>query len=186
MAFALSCRSTRRISSDAPRSAIRSGRCGILRSCMVIAVFSSLLLVAPGCKTNDHGQVGSLVVFSDDGQYLDPPIGTGVVLDAQQAVIPDCPPPVGFVPIADACAVSVTPGGARSVYHLYQGRSAPREVQAAYRRNLPHYDWELAGTVDDPDTGYPALIFHKGIEELYVRVRQDRSKTTLVIEIAPR
>ncbi len=104
-------------------SPVRTTVSTALRSAALLAAAAAAL---PGCSSSEPGRTGSLVVFSDDGQFLPSPSGPGAVPDTDNAYIPDCPPPIGFTPVAEQCAASVTPSGARSVYHLYQRRAAPR------------------------------------------------------------
>lgn len=142
-----------------------------------------LMLTTTGCTIN---KPKPLVVYSDDMQVLPKQPSHGVVPETQAPLIPDAPQPVGFKPLADVCTVEVMASGARKVYHLYQGRGQIDDVKRMYRRHLPNHDWKMTGEIDDPDMTESALVFDKGIETLYVRLRQDNNKITLILEITPK
>jgi len=162
-----------------------SNICSVFSGTTAALLLGVMLMSAAGCN-EPINKPKPLVVYSDDMQVLPKQPSYGVVPETQAPLIPDAPQPVGFKALADVCTVEVMPSGARKVYHLYQGRGQIDDVQRMYRRHLPNHGWKMIGEIDDPDMTEAALTFEKGVEVLYVRLRQDSNKITLILEITPK
>jgi len=123
------------------------------------------------------------VAYSDNGQYLPPQAGPGLVADPQ-AAIPDVPEPIGFKPLVDRSHRSSSSAG-RHVKYWYQGQADSAEVQLFYRRQLPKDGWHFVN-VQHPADGSTVLRYTKGREALRVRLNQTHAVTTLVLTIEPK
>ena len=132
-------------------------------------------MLLPGC-----GSVKTpFVAYSDDGQYLRPPTGSGLVMDPNSP-IPDVPKPVGFVGVPSLSSHSFD-GRVRQVQHVYQGRGEVSDVLLLYKRWLPRYDWQsLAIQGTTPNT---VLRYIKGREQLSVVVSKSSGVISIVVNI---
>ena len=120
------------------------------------------------------------VPFSDEGAYLPPKAGPGVVA-AERSYIPDVPIPIGFKPLPKRSSSSAD-AYARTVHHVYQGHASSAEVVLFYRQHLGNYHWNYVGREQADDS----LIVHytKGPEQLRIAARQQFGLTTITIDIA--
>lgn len=144
-----------------------------------MAMWRRLLLLAmvaalPGCNDQKTVQappvrIPHVIALSDEGAYLPPPAGPGVVASLD-SLIPDVPMPVGFKPVASKCQSSFD-GTARQVRHVYQGRSRGAEVVRFYQQQLTRNDWRPVGRQQE-DGGAVVLSYAKGPEALRVRVHE--------------
>lgn len=137
-----------------------------------------MLMVAAGCQ---HIKT-PVVAFSDDGEYLQPTVGEGLVVDPD-SYIPDVPMPVGFRAVASQCTSSFD-GRVRTVHHVYQGHTRPGAAAAFYQDVLPDYAWEFVETrnVSDQTT----LTYTKGAERLTVQTRHGMGVSTVTLQITAR
>ena len=122
-------------------------------------------------------------VFSEDGVYLPPPAGPGLVAQPRSP-IPDVPMPVGFSAVASQSASHVE-DGVRHVRHVYQGRGQSAEVVDFYRRHLPRHGW-IAGPRQTQPDGAVVMRYVKGPEALRVRISRRLSVITAELTIAAR
>lgn len=138
-----------------------------------------LLMTSAGCAQASLPRA----TFSDDGEYLPPPTGPGLVAQAN-APIPDVPLPVGFVGVPSRSEARVE-GQVRHVRHVYQGRSTTGEVVNFYRQHLPRHRWAALGREQDVD-GTIVMRYTKGPEALRVRVAERHGVITTFVRIGPR
>lgn len=134
--------------------------------------------LAAGCQ---HVKT-PVLAFSDDGDYLPPAVGDGLVA-SPESYIPDVPMPVGFKAVASQCTSSFD-GQVRTVYHVYQGHTRASAAAAFYQNVLPQHGWEF---VDAQNVSNSATQnFTKGRERLTIESRHAYGVTTVTIDIAPR
>ena len=148
---------------------------------LLAAALACLSLALPACTGSDG--TFPVWVYSDDGDLLPKASGGGLVVDPDSP-IPDVPKPVGFVPLPSKSSVSTTPGGERSVVHVYQGRANRLDAAAFYRRNLDDYGWTTTG-LDQGDPRSTVQSYAKGPENLRINITQDRSVVTIRAVVAP-
>jgi len=138
----------------------------------------ALLLTAAGCQ---HIKT-PVLAFSDDGDYLQPTVGDGLVA-SPESYIPDVPMPVGFRAVASQCTSSFD-GRARTVHHVYQGHTRAGNSAAFYQRVLPEHGWQF---VDHQNvSNQSTLNYTKGGERLAVQTRHSAGVSTVTITIAAR
>ncbi|MFA9476713.1 hypothetical protein ACERK3_00260 [Phycisphaerales bacterium AB-hyl4] len=123
------------------------------------------------------------IAYSDDGQYLRPAAGPGLVAK-DTSPIPDVPLPIGFVGVPSRSQADFD-GQVRHVHHVYQGRANTAEVVNFYRRQLPRKDWASLGR-EQEDDGTTVMRFTKGHESLNIRVGVRHSVVTVIVNIGPR
>ncbi len=133
----------------------------------------------PGC-TADTGPLPALA-FSDDGAYLPHQLAEGLVVD-EQSPIPDVPKPLRFVPVPSRSSSSFD-GAARTVTHVYQGRSKLDELETFYRAAAANHGWRPATA--GADAG-PILTYAKGPETLQVALSRAGGVSTVTVLIRPR
>lgn len=136
----------------------------------------SLALLLAGCtqKVRLPG-----VPFSDEGSYLPPKAGPGVVA-AEKSYIPDVPMPIGFKPLPKRSSSS-SDAYARTVHHVYQGHASSAEVVLFYRQHLGKYHWNYTGR---EQTDHSLVLYYtKGPEQLRIAARQRFGLTTITIDI---
>lgn len=145
---------------------------------LTLLLTAALLLTGAGCQ---HIKT-PVLAFTDDGEYLQPTVGEGLVA-SPESFIPDVPMPVGFRAVASQCTSSFD-GRARSVHHVYQGHAKTAAAAAFYQDQLPEHGWAFTGAHNVSDTA--TLTYTKGGESLTVETRQGYGVTTVTIDIAPR
>ncbi|MEX0655014.1 MAG: hypothetical protein WD534_00515 [Phycisphaeraceae bacterium] len=121
--------------------------------------------------------------FTDDGDYLPPQSGPGLVA-RDRSPIPDVPLPIGFVAVPSRSEARIG-ASAREVRHVYQGRSNTAEVVNFYRQHLPRHGWSSQGRERDAD-GTTVMRYTKGPESLRVRIGERHSVVTTIVTLGPR
>ncbi|MEQ9455585.1 MAG: hypothetical protein RLN76_13460 [Phycisphaeraceae bacterium] len=151
------------------------------RSCLTLLAALTLTAMLAACSE------GPVYVYSDDGVLLPKQAGAGLVPRLQENwLIPDVPTPVGFQPVTSMCYASFD-GNARTITHVYQGRTHLSDAVRFFRQNLrdPALGWTFEG-MGSTDNGVHILDYTKGPEALQVRIRTENDLTTLNIEIVSR
>ena len=134
-----------------------------------------------GCQKVDV----PLLAYSDEGVYLPPPTGPGLVANPKSP-IPDVPVPIGFEPLVSKSTCSFD-GYAREVNHHYQGQGSQAEAIVFYRQHLWLMGWEFMQR-DNEEDATAVLCFEKGRETLTVRIQPKAQSAiiTLGIVIEPK
>ena len=109
--------------------------------------------------------------FSDDGRWLPPQRGAGLVA-RDDSPLPDAPLPIGFVILETHSRGHLADDGARSVHHVYQGRTTRSDAIEFYRRHLRDAKWRRV--VEEAIGGVATLWYTKGPEDLVVRIEPRR------------
>ena len=143
-----------------------------------IPTATALLTFAAGCQ---HIQT-PFIAFSDDGQYLQPSVGDGLVADPA-SLIPDVPMPVGFRPVASQSTSSFD-GQVRTVHHVYQGHAQAGAAAAFYQNTLPTHDWGWVDTQNIRNT--TTSTYTKGAERLTLQTRFHLGVSTITVQIHAR
>ena len=137
-------------------------------------------LVLAGCDTAGPPRL----LYTDDGQYLPPQQGAGLVPQLEPA-IPDVPLPVGFKLLRDRGHVQITDGG-RSVHHVYQGRGKQAEAVSYFRQNLRRHGWERTRPpYEDEEDGSISLAYSNGRERLDIHLRERVQRLTVDVRLEP-
>jgi len=142
--------------------------------------------VLAGCNQDPTRRVPfevPVVDWNDDGQYLPKRVGPGLVA-REQSPIPDVPMPIGFKPVVSQCSSSFD-GVARTVTHVYQGRSRTPETILFYRQQLPLQNWQVVDMQTHED-GSTSLHYMKGAETLGVRLSGRYNTATIEVFMSPR
>lgn len=142
-----------------------------------------ILAALSGCGGLASVQLPGGAAYSDDGQYLPPPPGPGLIVNAD-SLIPDVPTPIGFKPLADR-SYNHSTQVARDLKYWFQGQGQLAEAELFYRRELAEHHWRFLSREDAPD-GSVVLRFTKAPEALRVRLAQTHAVTTIVITIHPK
>ncbi len=146
---------------------------------ILMLVAAGLVAGVAGCHRNPVARVPfdvPVVAWNDDGEYLPKRVGPGLVA-AVDSPIPDVPMPIGFKPVVSQSSSSFD-GAARTVTHVYQGRSRAVETVLFYRQQLPLHDW-LPVDKQTHDDGSTSLYYTKGAESLGLRL-SERFKTATI------
>lgn len=144
----------------------------------------SLIAVAlTGCSGLASVPLPGGMAYSDNGQYLSPQPGPGLVAKVHP-LIPDVPTPIGFKPLVSR-SYNHSTATARNLKYWYQGQAQEAEVQWFYQQQLPAHGWHLLSQQNAPD-GSLVLRYDKGGEALRVRLAQIHVVTTIVITITPK
>ena len=119
-----------------------------------------------------------VVAYSDDGQYLEPQYGRGLVA-AAESPIPDVAVPIGFVLVRSQSSAEFD-GTNRTLTHVYQGRADLEELRFFLDRNLTRSGWKASGPASAPTRTYT-----KGGELLNLGVGSDGKRVTVTAVIFP-
>lgn len=143
---------------------------------------STLALVTLICSAGCSYVKTPAVAFSDDGDYLPPDVGKGLVV-APNPLIPDVPMPVGFKAVPSQSFWRYD-GQVRVVRHVYQGHCKQGEVVEFYQRVLPEHNWTL---VDMQGVGESTVVrYAKGPENLAITAKHTWGVSTITIDIDAR
>lgn len=134
-----------------------------------------VLLAAAGC-----GHIKTpAVAFTDDGDYLPPDVGNGLVA-SPTPLIPDVPMPIGFKAVPSKCS-SGFDGRVRTVRHVYQGHAKQGDAVDFYRLALVENKWDM---VDMQSVSTATVLrYTKGPERLNITADHRWGVTTLTIVI---
>ncbi|MEM9416670.1 MAG: hypothetical protein AAGA29_14510 [Planctomycetota bacterium] len=144
----------------------------------MLFLLPAMLMLAGGCQ---HIKT-PVLAFTDDGEYLQPAVGEGLVA-SPESYIPDVPMPVGFRAVASQCTSS-SDGQSRTVHHVYQGHAKSSAAAAFYQDLLPEHGWTFVSAENVSDTA--TLFYTKGRESLTVETRHGYGVTTVTIDINAR
>ncbi|MCC7146886.1 MAG: hypothetical protein IT443_10615 [Phycisphaeraceae bacterium] len=133
-----------------------------------------VLAVLLACGCNKETKVFHV---SDDGQWLPPRSGPGLVADEKPA-IPDVPTPIGFSMVA-AKSHAVAVGQARNIRYVFQGQAELGETMAFFRENVVRFGW--SGRVEKIEGRKAALWFGKGQERLTIEMVANVGIVTVTI-----
>ena len=156
-----------------PRRAASVGRSAAL-TLALCCVFGSPLHL--GC-TQVKKRI-PVVAYSDDGQYLEPQYGRGLVA-AAESPIPDVPVPIGFVLVRSQSDAQFD-GTHRTLTHVYQGRADLEELRFFFDRSLTRSGWQATGPASAPIRTYT-----KGGELLNLGICSDGQRATVTAVIFP-
>ena len=117
-----------------------------------------------------------VVAYSDDGEYLEPQYGRGLVRNAS-APLPDVPAPIGFKLVRSRSSAAFD-GASRTLTHIYQGRARRGELLNYYREVLDESGWRRVGPQDAP-----ILSYQNPTERLSLSVADDGKRATVTIVI---
>ena len=147
----------------------------LLPGLVVSLVFGSIL-TQPACR--QVKQRMPVVAYSDDGDYLEPQYGTGLVAD-RNSPVPDVPKPIGFVLVRSKSSAGYE-GDARSLTHIYQGRADLDELKHFYAQQLNRSGWQRFGPSESP-----IFAGRKGPETLNLSLAGDGKRSTVTVVIYP-
>ncbi|XAM00250.1 hypothetical protein OT109_02450 [Phycisphaeraceae bacterium D3-23] len=145
---------------------------------LMLFLLPALLTLVGGCQ---HIKT-PVLAFTDDGDYLQPAVGEGLVA-SRESYIPDVPMPIGFRAVASQCT-SGSDGRSRTVHHVYQGHAKSSAAAAFYQDVLPEHGWDFVSAQNVSDTA--TLTYTKGSESLTVETRHGYGVTTVTIDINAR
>lgn len=151
-----------------------------------VTLLTTGLIAGVGCRNQKVSLPG--VNFTDDGVFVPPQAGRGLVADPASP-IPDVPKPIGFVPVSSRSGHEMA-GDQRYIEHVYQGRGTPTEASRFYTRQLPANGWTYARRTITPNpdrhtSHIDELIYEKDGEAVRVRIAERLGLTTLLITLAP-
>ena len=119
-----------------------------------------------------------VVAYSDDGEYLEPQYGRGLVRSSD-AALPDVPSPIGFKLVRSRSSASFD-GAARTLTHIYQGRTRRGDLLNYYRNVLEENGWRPVGPRDAP-----ILSYENDAERLSLSVADDGKRATVTVVVYP-
>ena len=148
---------------------------------MIVMSKASLLFVV--CATGFVGGCSYIktpvLAFSDNGDYLEPTVGDGLVA-SPESYIPDVPFPIGFKAVPSQCTSSFD-GRVRTITHLYQGHAKLGETEQFYMTQLPRNDWRFTDSTSVGET--TSTTYTKGAERLTVQTDHSYGVMTITIHI---
>lgn len=140
------------------------------------------LACVSGCAVEDWSDRMQPSAYSQEGVYLPPPTGPGLVASPRRWV-PDVALPTGFEPVASQCVSRELPHGGRLVEHRYEGRATLQDVVRFYQRHLPLDGWTARDRLSRP--GAERLQWTKGVETLDLAFDEHDQRIRVTVRISP-